>query len=400
MQKSYCFLSNYLTHHQLPFCLEMMQLTGGRFVFVETDDLPRERKDMGYTTLGEQYDFVIHAQRSEAERKKAMDIAFASDVVIIGSAPDDYIRRRLKANKLTFRYSERIFKKGLHDVLRWVKYTVKSLPYRNKNLYYLLSSAYAAHDYYRCGAKKEKMFKWGYFPECKVYENIDALFANKKPGSILWAGRMLDWKHPDAAVETAYRLKKAGIAFELNMIGSGPMEQTLKNMIKEYELEDCVHMLGSVNPDTVRQKMEEHQIFLFTSDFNEGWGAVLNEAMNSGCAVVASHACGSVPFMVKQAENSCIYQSGDTDQLFTQVKTLLENPELADQLGRQAMTTVDVAWNAEVASERLVAFCNIFEPEMPVNAVEKTGVMSAADCVAQTNMYRYVMQKDPSQKIL
>ena len=390
MQKSYCFLSNYLTHHQLPFCLEMMRLTGGRFVFVETEELPRERKNMGYTTLGEQYDFVIHAQRSEEERKKAMDIAFASDVVIIGSAPDDYIRRRLKANKLTFRYSERIFKKGLHDVLRLVKYTLKTLPYRNQNLYYLLSSAYAAHDYARCGAKPEKMFKWGYFPETKVYENEDALFAGKKQGSILWAGRMLDWKHPDAAVETARRLKEAGVAFELNMIGSGPMEEKLKQMVQEYGLEDCVHMLGSVSPDTVREKMEEHPIFLFTSDFNEGWGAVLNEAMNSGCAVVASHACGSVPFMVKQAQNGYIYQSGDTDQLFTLTKALLESPELAEQMGRQAMTAVDALWNAACAAKRLVAFCD----DLQASAVEETGVMSAACPIAQKDMYPYVMGKN------
>lgn len=46
----------------------------------------------------------------------------------------------------------------------------------------------------------------------------------------------------------------------------------------------------------VRSYMEKADIYLFTSDFNEGWGAVLNESMNSGCAVVASHAIGSVPF--------------------------------------------------------------------------------------------------------
>lgn len=388
MQKNYCFLSNYLTHHQLPFCLEMMRLTGGRFVFVETEELPLERKNMGYVALGEQYDFVIHAQKSEAERKKAMDIAFASDVVIIGSAPDDYIRRRLKTNKLTFRYSERIFKKGLYDVLRWVKYTLKTLPYRNKNLYYLLSSAYAAHDYRRCGARTEKLFKWGYFPECKVYENIDALFTNKKPGSILWVGRMLDWKHPDVAVETAHRLKKAGVDFELNMIGSGPMEQTLKNMVKEYELEDCVHMLGSVNPDTVRQKMEEHQIFLFTSDYNEGWGAVLNEAMNSGCAVVASHACGSVPFMIKHKQNGLVYQSGDVDALYEQVRYLLDTPTERHCISVQAIETATNHWNARVAAERLQEFCVGILRNEPVEYEE--GILSSAPAIMQEDMFAQI----------
>ena len=34
--------------------------------------------------------------------------------------------------------------------------------------------------------------------------------------------------------------------------------------------------------------MEKADIFLFTSDRREGWGAVANEAMNSACALVVS----------------------------------------------------------------------------------------------------------------
>jgi glycosyltransferase involved in cell wall biosynthesis len=40
-------------------------------------------------------------------------------------------------------------------------------------------------------------------------------------------------------------------------------------------------------------------VFIFTSDRNEGWGAVLNEAMGSGCAVVAADLIGSVPYLIE-----------------------------------------------------------------------------------------------------
>ena len=47
--------------------------------------------------------------------------------------------------------------------------------------------------------------------------------------------------------------------------------------------------------------MESSHIFLlFTSDRNEG--AALNESMNSGCAVVASDAIGSVPYLMRYYE--------------------------------------------------------------------------------------------------
>ena len=62
--------------------------------------------------------------------------------------------------------------------------------------------------------------------------------------------------------------------------------------------------------------MEKTGIFLFTSDRQEGWGAVLNEAMNSGCAVVASHLIGAVPFLKKKKKNGLVYSSGDRKTLF------------------------------------------------------------------------------------
>lgn len=89
---------------------------------------------------------------------------------------------------------------------------------------------------------------------------------------ILWVGRLLEWKHPDDALQVAKRLKVAGYVFTMNIIGTGALEQKLKDMIEQYQLNDCVHMLGPMPPESVREYMESSQIFLFTSDRNEGWG--------------------------------------------------------------------------------------------------------------------------------
>ena len=100
--------------------------------------------------------------------------------------------------------------------------------------------------------------------------------------------------------------------------------------------------------------MEAADIFLFTSDFNEGWGAVLNEAMNSACAVVASHAIGSVPFLLHEGENGLIYKNGDENGLLDRVVQLIEQPEMRKRLGRKAYQTLTEQWNAEIAAERFL----------------------------------------------
>ena len=80
----------------------------------------------------------------------------------------------------------------------------------------------------------------------------------------------------------------------------------------------------------------------------------MNESMNSGCAVVASHAIGAVPYLMKHNENGLIYKSGDVDGIYQNVKNLLDNPGEQERLGSAAYETITGLWNAEVAAQRLI----------------------------------------------
>ena len=171
---------------------------------------------------------------------------------------------------------------------------------------------------------------------------------------ILWCGRFLKLKHPESVLSVAKRLKKEGYKFHINYIGCGPMEKELKDMTVSFHLDDIVTFHGSMKPEEVRSCMEHAGIYLFTSDRQEGWGAVLNESMNSGCAVVASHAIGAVPFLIRHNENGLVYESGNTEMLYEYVKYLLENPKEQVRLGKTAYETITEEWNAREAANRLL----------------------------------------------
>ncbi len=165
----------------------------------------------------------------------------------------------------------------------------------------------------------------------------------------------MDWKHPDDAIKVAKLLKDSGYDFHLDMVGTGEMENTLKSMADSMNLNDYVTFTGPVQSDKVRGFMERAGIFLFTSDRQEGWGAVLNESMNSGCAVVASHAIGSVPFLMKNKANGLIYPSGKIEKMFEKVKstfwiTLMNKKEWV----KRAYKTIVEKWNAEIAATRII----------------------------------------------
>lgn len=100
-----------------------------------------------------------------------------------------------------------------------------------------------------------------------------------------------------------------------------------------------------MNPNEVRKYMEKANIFLFTSNYEEGWGAVLNEAMNSGCAVVASHAIGSVPFLINDGVNGYIYKNGNKKELCKLVEMLALSKELREKIGVEAYKTLYNTWS-------------------------------------------------------
>ena len=343
------FVTNKLNHHQYALC-EAFGEQFDDFKLVTTE----KTQGIGYQTAKDA-EFVFHYENSE-NRGDIEEIILNADIVIFGACPNELIEMRMKENKLSFLYSERFFKKGVWR--RFIPKTRKAVyeritRYKNNEMYVLCASAYLPYDLKLIGFPIEKCFKWGYFPATNKYD-ADALINNKSCGKIklLWVGRMLDLKHPDDAVKLAKKLKKSGIDFELNLLGDGALTESLKSTVKYNGLKDCVHLLGSKSTEEVRRYMEEASIFLFTSDRNEGWGAVLNEAMNSGCAVVASHAIGSVPFLINDGKNGLIYRSGDIEDLYKKVKYLIDNKEKTAELGKNAYITLADLWNAKTAAER------------------------------------------------
>ena len=117
--------------------------------------------------------------------------------------------------------------------------------------------------------------------------------------------------------------------------------------------------------------MEKSQIFLATSDRQEGWGAVVNEAMNSGCAVVANENIGATPYLIKDGENGLIYKNDSVDALYKKVKYLLDNNEKAKELGKNAYKSLKEEWNAKIAAERLLELAEILKNNKKCERFEK-----------------------------
>ena len=353
------FYSNFLTHHQVAFCKEMQKRLGENFKFVSTVKVFQWRLDLGFKDLDQEYDFVIRAYENEKNLKKAKQLALESDVVIIGSTTDDYIIERLKQDKLTFRYRSRIFLfvdgfwKTIFSKInllynRHIKYR------KNKNLHLLCANAYGPNDFNLLGLYKDKKYKWGYFLETNKYD-IDKLIDKKEENKIIeiiWVARFIDWKHPEIVIKLAENLKKQNYKFSIKMLGQGILEDKIKQKIVKKKLDDVIIIVGQVASDKVKYYMEQANIFIGTSDSNEGWGCVINESMNAACAIVANQKMGSVPYLLNHGENGLMYNT--YFELENNVKLLLNNKDLRIKLGKNAYKTITTDWAANIATENLL----------------------------------------------
>jgi glycosyltransferase involved in cell wall biosynthesis len=78
-----------------------------------------------------------------------------------------------------------------------------------------------------------------------------------------------------------------------------------------------------------------------TATFVEPWGLVVNEAMHQGTPILASDAVGAVAGgLVRDGRNGLVAPAGDADALAARIRSLAENPELRERLGRAAREDV------------------------------------------------------------
>ena len=352
-------ISNAMSHHQKSLCDYLSSIDSVEFRFVATKPLTQERQNMGYSDLNYSADYIIRSYENDESYNTAMDLANNSDFVIYGSAPYEFVKDRIKNNKWTFIYSERIFKKKedkFYNLKLFLIYYLRFGRFSNKRIKVLCASAYAAGDFHKFGFKQQQLYKWGYFPKQSETE-LNKLLSMKKERSILWVARMISWKHPETVVNLANRLKSENVPFSMTIVGNGALFDDIKSKVEQSGLSDYVTLTGALSTLKVRELMEQSEVYVTTSDQNEGWGAVINEAMSSACAVCACKEMGSAPFLINNNANGYLFDYKDDDTLYKQVHDLLNDDNKRKSCAENAYFTIGNKWNYKIAADRLVDIC-------------------------------------------
>lgn len=352
------FVSNFINHHQVAIADEFYKVSNCEFTFICTMPMPESFKKSGYPNYNDR-PYVLQAWESEDCNKKALEIITKTDVAIFDGfeALDFEIYRIKHCDKITFDVSEHWFKRGLINILspRFLKFIKNYYLYlRNEKVYKLCASSHVASEMNIFGAFKGKCYKWGYFPEIPSLD-IERIIADKFGEKInfMWCSRFIHWKKPELVIELASKLRDKGIKFSIDMYGGGPMFDTIQNSIKEMNLENHIFLRGNVPNSKIIEEMRKHDFFLLTSDQNEGWGAVANEAMGSGCVLIGSDKAGAIPYLIKDGITGITFKSSDADDLFNSTIKILNDKLKCQEIAINAYNYMRECWNAETAVRNL-----------------------------------------------
>ncbi len=389
------FISNYINHHQIPFSNALYELLGEDYRFIQTEPMEEERLAMGWSREGENLPYVLQFDKQEEECRK---LIAESDVLLAGwSSKDELVQERMSRNKLTVRISERIYREGQWKVISpkgLIHKYREHIRFRKNKAYLLCAGAYVASDFALIGAYPGKRYRWGYFPECRHYEQgyLENLKSKSKRVDIVWAARFIPLKHPEYMLRLAKSLKENPVCdFRIHMVGSGELEEKMRKLAAEYGVEDVVTFYGFMRPEEVREVMERCHIHVFTSNHLEGWGAVVNEAMNSGCVPVGNVQAGAIPYLLKHKENGMVYPADRFDKMEEAVRYLLANPGERELMGVTAYKTITEQWNAKEAAERLLSIIERWQQGEDVEFTE--GPLSPAPAIFPDKMFQYMMKK-------
>ena len=179
---------------------------------------------------------------------------------------------------------------------------------------------------------------------------------NKK--IILTTGRLVERKGHDVVLGALHKLKELVPEAHYAIIGEGPMERAIKQMIKTLKLEDSVSLIGKVSDYELAVWYEICDVFVMISrqlknEDAEGFGIVYLEANMFGKPVIAGKSGGSGEAVLDN-ETGILAEPTDQYEIISAIEKLLKHPEEARQLGENGRRRVEEEFQWEKQAEPLI----------------------------------------------
>lgn len=287
------FWQNCISPHQLPYIKELHKDNRIHKVYlIAPIYISPERKLMGWANNNnnEGVEIVISPNKYEVE-KLFQNNQQNSVHLFTGIRADktvyEYFKISLCFNVKRGIITEPPFNYKTPLLLHKIRFLLFDYKYISK-IDYVFGMGEKAVNYYKLLSKRWQVFLFGY---CVDIEKKILLNNQHNDLRFLYVGSLIKRKNVFLLLK-AIRNNVVNANFTLDIIGDGSESVKLLNYVDKHSLNSCISFLGKFSMDEIHQKNLEYDVLILPS-IHDGWGAVINEGLQSGLFVISSDNCGA-----------------------------------------------------------------------------------------------------------
>lgn len=173
---------------------------------------------------------------------------------------------------------------------------------------------------------------------------------------VLFVGRLVERKGVPYLVE-ALQILAQGMPVHLNIVGTGPDESALREVVRARGLEQFVTFHGFVAPEELESLYRNCDVFVLPAVFDskgdtEGLGVVIIDAM-SHCKPVVASGIGGIVDLVVDGKTGLAVPPTDAPALASALRRVLTDSALAARLARGGYDHVQANYSWPAIIRRL-----------------------------------------------
>ena len=138
---------------------------------------------------------------------------------------------------------------------------------------------------------------------------------------------------------TNYYQKVGEKAWDLVLCGDGELRPQIEGLIKQYQLENHVHLPGFLQQDEMLPYFAHAQAFIHAST-TEQWGLVVNEAMAAGLPVIVSNCCGCFEDLVIEGVNGFGFNPENREKLTNLMMRMSSGEVNLEAMGKASLEQI------------------------------------------------------------
>jgi colanic acid/amylovoran biosynthesis glycosyltransferase len=173
---------------------------------------------------------------------------------------------------------------------------------------------------------------------------------------LLCVGRLVPAKGQHILLHACLRLRQEGYSFHVTLVGDGPDRASLEKFVADNDLGATVAFTGALGQEQVHRQYDRADIFVLAS-FAEGVPVVLMEAMAKEIPAISTRITG-IPELIEDEEDGLLARPGDTEDLASKIRMLLDDPCLRSKLGKAGRCKVVDHYNQHRNNAAMVDLFN------------------------------------------